>query len=141
MDERSGIEILIEDEDLVVRPGQNLRGGFRAASGDPVHARKAELSVLWYTEGKGTEDMGVVFHQTVAENRQLDAQDAFPFEVKMPDSPWSYDGKILKIRWAVRVRLQPDHGKEIAGEQRFFLLPEGVDAPPSAGDAGQDQED
>lgn len=129
MVEATSVEILIDDEDLIVLPGQHLRGGFRVTSADPVYVKKAEISVLWYTEGKGDEDMGVVFLDSVAEGQQLDAQQAFPFDVTVPDHPWSYDGKIVKIRWAVRVRLFPEHGSEIAAEQRFHLLPKGMTAP------------
>lgn len=123
--EEARIEFLLEDTDRVLHPGQELAGGFRLNTALPVMVRHVELSVLWYTEGKGDTDEGVIHHETCAENTQIDAARAFSFRVTLPEAPWSYDGKIVKIRWVVRVRIKPENGAELAAEERFYLLPKG----------------
>lgn len=119
----SQVEILLEDPDMILNPGQTLNGGFRVNTMIGVPVKRAEVSVLWYTMGKGDTDEGVIHCQSFAEDGMLDAQTAFPFSVVLPDAPWSYDGKIVKIRWAVRVRIYPKEGKEVAAEQNFRLWP------------------
>lgn len=119
------IEILLELPEGCARPGQALRGGLRLNVPEPLSVQRLEASAVWYTEGRGDKDEGVVWHQTLAENEELDSQRAFPLEIPMPEGPWTYDGKLIKIRWVVRVRVKPQGESEIAGEKPFSLLPPG----------------
>lgn len=92
-----------------------------------------ERSVLWYTEGKGDEDLGVVHFERVgfagentdgvgrSSTRKEDLQsggrgapraaDSAPrlaagsLTVRLPVSPLSYEGLIVKVAWCVRVRV------------------------------------
>jgi hypothetical protein len=82
-----------------------------------------EASVLWHTEGKGEEDMGVHFFE-----RRLpgDAEDGDlrplrRFRTTLPSSPLSYSGAIFTIRWSVRVRFFLRRGREYLQEQPFTL--------------------
>lgn len=92
------------------------------------HVRRAsitavEVSVLWLTEGKGTEDMGVHFFQRLSGN-SLGAIDwSIPqhLHVPLPDSPLSYEGAIIKISWCVRVRFYMNDGTEMVGQEPFYL--------------------
>jgi hypothetical protein len=82
----------------------------------------AETSIIWTTEGKGDEDMGV--HFFVRRNRAKLNEDrslVYRFETKLPPSPLSYDGSMVKIRWLVRVKLFLKKGKVIANEREFRL--------------------
>lgn len=123
-DSEGEVEILLDSKGGVLRPGQTLSGGCRLNTAFPVAVKRVELSVLWYTMGKGDTDEGVIHFATVAENEEIDARRAFTFSVTLPEAPWSYDGKIVKILWAVRVRVFPKNGKEISTEEGFRLLPE-----------------
>jgi len=74
----------------------------------PEHDISAiETSVVWLTEGKGDTDIGVHFF----ERRQSNAITNETFQQKqrlstvLPSSPLSYEGKVLSIRWCVRVRI------------------------------------
>ena len=110
------------------RPGQPLSGQYWIKSIEPAHVKAVELSVLWHTVGKGDEDMAV------HEFWRRDAEDGFPidsgqpehFETTLPNSPLSYEGRIIKLRWCVRVRAFPYRGKEIVGQKVFRL----GDVPP-----------
>lgn len=82
-----------------------------------------ECSVIWITEGKGEEDIGVHFF----ERRNKQALTAETFKVAqristvLPSSPLSYEGRILKVRWCVRVRLFLLEGDQ-ATEDKYFKL-------------------
>lgn len=76
-----------------------------AGTGDAV-VRVIERSALWYTEGKGEEDLGVCFFERVTDAAALPpAQRQGEFSFRLPASPMTYEGIIVKIRWCVRVRL------------------------------------
>jgi len=82
-----------------------------------------EVSVVWLTEGKGTEDLGVHFFQRLT-GYSLAASDwSLPqkVQVPLPDSPLSYEGKLLKISWCVRVRFYLNDGTELVAQQPFYL--------------------
>lgn len=129
MEPASHIEILLDDRDLILRPGETLRGGWRYNHTESLAVRKAEVFVLWFTEGKGDTDEGTVWQRTSVEAGSLDAGRAFPFELQLPAGPWTYDGRIVKIRWAVRVFVTPEKGPPFAAEERFQLRPAGYTRP------------
>jgi hypothetical protein len=82
-----------------------------------------EASVIWLTEGKGEEDLGVHFFERRLPG-DADDGDLRPmrrFRVLLPNSPLSYDGAIVRIRWCVRVRLFARRGREFVLEHPFTL--------------------
>lgn len=102
------------------RPGDRLT--FRYEVDDAEELNAVEASILWYTEGKGDEDLGVHFF----ERRTLDSHDDLrgptTVEVVLPNSPLSYEGQIVKIRWCARVRVFPRKGRPYHEEASFRLL-------------------
>jgi hypothetical protein len=109
----------------VYRSGDILRAEYQidAVASDNVQA--VELSVLWYTEGKGDEDLAVHFFErrVAADADDGDLRRLYRFKTELPNSPLSYSGEILKIRWCGRVRIFLRRGKEIFFDQPFQLLP------------------
>lgn len=82
-----------------------------------------ELSVLWFTEGKGSEDIGVHLFENVSgeELAQRSFESPRIVQTLLPASPLSYEGSLFKIRWCVRLRLFLNDGREITTEQPFYL--------------------
>lgn len=82
-----------------------------------------EVSVVWLTEGKGTEDLGVHFFQRLTGNSLAATDWSIPqlINVPLPDSPLSYEGRLLKISWCVRVRFYLNDGTELVAQQPFYL--------------------
>ena len=82
-----------------------------------------EVSVVWLTEGKGTEDLGVHFFQRLTGNSIAASDWSIPqqLQVPLPDSPLSYEGRLLKISWCVRVRFYLNDGTELVAQQPFYL--------------------
>ena len=82
-----------------------------------------EASVLWFTEGKGEEDIGVHFFERrlPADAEEADLRPLRRFRTRLPNSPLSYNGAIVRIRWCVRLRLFLRRGREFVLEQPFTL--------------------
>ena len=81
-----------------------------------------EHSVLWYTEGKGEEDLGVHFFDRVSDPDRLPPLAASgDFTTTLPPSPLSYEGVIVKIRWCVRVRCFFAGGRDFVSEHEFTI--------------------
>ncbi len=105
------------------QPGQRLSGHFMAEGAVPWMVRSAELSILWYTAGKGDEDFAVHhFERFVDEpGRPLDLRLPHRFATALPASPLSYDGRIVKVCWCARLRIYPQQGPETLTEAVFRL--------------------
>ncbi len=113
-------------------PGDMLETSYRVAAIDPATITAVERSVVWYTEGKGEEDFGVIFFDrliadsagTVSDEPTASAAADWPsggFSIRLPSSPLSYEGLIVKIRWCIRVRLIFSSGRDFVSEHVFFL--------------------
>jgi hypothetical protein len=116
------IRIALDSPNGHYQSGDRLTGRFSVDGPQAFAARAAELSVLWYTAGKGEEDMAVHhFERLVDEpSRPLDLRVPRRFASNLPASPLSYDGHIVKVCWCVRLRLFLPQGQEVA-EQAFRL--------------------
>ena len=78
----------------------------------------AELSIVWYTTGKGDEDLHVhVFERWAPKADPGDRE----LSTRLPMSPLSYAGVIVKVCWCVRVRLFLDGGRQVLVEEPFQL--------------------
>lgn len=116
-------------------PGETLAGRFRWDVEHPDRVSSVEMSILWYTEGKGDEDLGVHYFEEHTIGGQAPHRVAWrPFSTKLPNSPLCYDGPLIKIRWCVRVRVFLETGKDVVGEKHFRLghVPAPCQAPPAA---------
>jgi hypothetical protein len=107
----------------VFRPGDELVAEYQLDAVDPREITAVELSVLWYTEGKGDEDLAVHFFQRrlPADAEEGDLRRLYEFRTVLPKSPLSYSGQIVKIRWGARVRVFFRGGKEVFFEQPFVM--------------------
>ncbi|HJT77192.1 MAG TPA: hypothetical protein VJ739_08320 [Gemmataceae bacterium] len=117
------VVIDLDREDAAYRPGDTLSATYRCAAEPRGDVNALEVSVLWYTEGKGDEDLGVHHFERLGgtEDGPLDVAASRRLSVRLPNSPLSYDGVLIKIRWCVRVRVFLPGGKEWLGEAPFRL--------------------
>jgi len=105
------------------RAGERLTGRYVLEGAPSRPARAVEVSVLWYTAGKGEEDMAVHhFERHVDEpTKPLDLRIPRRFATVLPLSPHSYDGISVKVCWCVRVRVFMPQGQETMTEATFRL--------------------
>jgi hypothetical protein len=118
-------EAVIRLEQERYRPGDLLAGAF-VFDGWPPERYTVELSVLWRTEGKGDEDLGVILFREWSWQRTplLKFDQPQGFEVSLPRAPLSYKGVLIKIHWLVRVRLRWEPAGEQVAEVPFELGPQ-----------------
>ena len=117
------IHLSLDSPDAHYQPGERLIGRFTIEGGPPLTARAAELSILWYTAGKGDEDMSIHHFERLVDEpaRPLDLRIPQRFSTVLPASPLSYDGQIVKVCWCVRVRVFLPQGQESVTEAAFRL--------------------
>jgi hypothetical protein len=121
------------------QPHDSLAVKYSIAGIENEQVRAIEHSVLWYTEGKGEEDLGIHLFQRITDQALLPpAAVTGSFSTQLPASPLSYEGVIVKVRWCVRVRLFFQGGRDFVTEHEFDMgcLPP---ARPVAGAARQEE--
>jgi hypothetical protein len=102
----SGVVLRLDREHGVYLPGDTLSGQFYLEGISRTELGGAELSVLWFTEGKGTSDLGIhAVWRFQPEECPLDWRWPQRFSTIIPRAPWSYEGFLIKIRWVVRLRI------------------------------------
>jgi len=114
------IEVQFDRPHRQHEPREQLAVRYRIEGCDGERIRAIEHSVLWYTEGKGEEDLGVHFFQRVTDRAMMPPMTtASAFSTPLPQSPLSYEGVIVKVRWCVRVRLFFEDSRDFVSEHVF----------------------
>jgi hypothetical protein len=103
--------------------GDELVCEYQIDAVDPADIQAVEASVLWHTEGKGEDDLGVHFFERrlPADAENGDLRPMRRLRTRLPNSPLSYRGAILSIQWCVRLRLFLRRGRDYVVEQAFTL--------------------
>lgn len=99
----SPLTIDIEQIQTAFLPGQVISGTASWNLDKPP--KQACLRLLWYTQGRGTEDVGILESVEFDMPRPTDNRS---FEFRLPAGPYSFSGTLISLIWAVEV--------EVAGE-------------------------
>lgn len=114
--------------------GQPLRAYWQLGNWGEQEIVGLEGSVLWFTEGKGDEDLHVHhfarWNESQLQRLSLSARHAI--DCVLPLSPVSYHGTLLRICWCVRFRLFRSGGLESVAQQPFQMLGIGRDTDRSS---------
>ena len=104
-------------------PGDTLSGFYSLSDVRHSAVDSVEISILWRTEGKGNEDVGVhaFWKLSVQDGDWIDPLRPCRFSAKLPKSPLSYEGNLIKIRWYARVRAFLATGEQLVDETPFRL--------------------
>lgn len=92
------MEIVIAENRNAFTHGENI-GGLLRWNLDQA-PRWLELRLFWYTEGKGTQNVGVEAQQRFTD---LSISGERPFQFIAPAHPPSCSGKLVSIRWALEL--------------------------------------
>ena len=96
----SELEIRTRGDNNGFLPGEELAGEVLWKSdSDPG---PVELRLFWHTEGKGTRDVKVVETLSFSVPNRQDRRD---FSFRLPDSPYSFSGKLVSVVWALELVL------------------------------------
>ena len=120
---QSLVNLIILNQREEYMPGDRLECEYRLQLVDEDDLQAIETSVLWYTEGKGEEDIGVHFFRR-RQRREMaegDLSRIHRFSVVLPQTPLSYDGQMVRIHWCVRVKLFFGRGKQKMFDRPFRL--------------------
>ena len=107
----------------VYYPGETLVGNYSISDDRSSIVESLEISVLWRTEGKGSEDVGVhaFWKLSSLDGDWIDPLRPGRFSTKLPKSPLSYEGNLIKIRWYARIRAFLANGTQLVDEAPFRL--------------------
>ena len=96
------LSIQLEPDKTAFRPGDSVAGtGSWQLDDQP---KQVELRLLWYTQGKGDEDAGLVETMTFAQPSPADRR---PFHFTLPTAPYSFSGSLISLTWALELSTQP----------------------------------
>ena len=94
----SAFRITLEGARAAFAPGETIAGEVAWSAPNPPGS--LALRLFWYTQGKGTRDVGLVWEEPIdaiaATGRQR-------FRVKAPEHPPSVSGRLVSICWALEV--------------------------------------
>ena len=117
------ISIQLLGPERTYQPRSTLVCEYQLDAIDPAEITAVEASVLWYTEGKGDEDLSVHYFErrTPTDVVDGDLRSLRRVECRLPATPLSYHGFLFKIRWCVRVRAFLRGGRDIFADEVFQL--------------------
>ena len=98
----SDLQLQLQDGRTGFLPGESMTGTASWQVANPP--AKAELSLIWATRGKGTQDMDMV--QTIPFS-DPQARDSRPFKITLPESPYSFSGQLISLIWMLELNLDP----------------------------------
>lgn len=84
------------------RPGDTIEGTVHWHFSEPPE--RVELRLFWATEGKGDQDLEVVAIVPFDPPR---AQGEAPFQIQLPEGPYSFSGKLITLSWALEAVAHP----------------------------------
>ena len=98
----SELDIQLRDNKTRYAPGETVHGSVQwNVEGNP---KRLDLSLLWYTAGKGTRDVGII------ETVEIDNPGAFgsrDFAFSLPYGPYSFSGKLISLVWTLELMASP----------------------------------
>ena len=106
------------ESDPSLEPGSELRGrvDWQTSVQQP---KSVMISLLWHTEGKGTEDIEIVSQIEVKDPPISGSRD---FSFQLPEFPWSFSGTLISLEWRLEASVEPGGLVEY---QRLVLAPGG----------------
>ena len=116
------ISIRLDRPQRAYQVGETIHCQYQVDRVELSQLQAVEASLLWYTEGKGEEDLGVhYFQRNIPTADEPDIRALRQFQAMLPGSPLSYEGIIIKIQWCARVRVFLQDGTTYTQDQAFLL--------------------
>jgi hypothetical protein len=106
-------------------PGETVEGTVGWHFDAP--ARNVELRLLWYTEGKGDQDVTIV---EIVPYGNPGTEGIRAFHLRLPAGPFSFSGKLISLLWALEAVAEPGGWAErlpitVSPTRQELLLPSG----------------
>jgi hypothetical protein len=94
--------VSIRGVEALYRPGQTVTGTVEW-TGDTA-PRRIEVRLFWLTSGAGPGQIGLVERLTISDP---EASGSSRFEFILPKGPWSFQGMLTALSWAVEALIVP----------------------------------
>tara|TARA_R110001592_G_scaffold99251_2_gene282927 strand:+ start:1273 stop:1641 length:369 start_codon:yes stop_codon:yes gene_type:complete len=92
------ISLQLNQDPTGLVPGQVIDG---VAEWDLEDApKRAALRLFWYTDGRGTQDVGVV-EELALPTTHRNGKGTFRFTI--PTLPYSFQGQLITLKWAIEL--------------------------------------
>lgn len=89
------------------RPGEEVAGRALWILDEPPKA--VEVRLFWYTEGKGTQDDGLIDCARFDAPAERGEED---FRFTLPAEPYTFSGKLISLIWALELVVLPSDETE-----------------------------
>jgi hypothetical protein len=114
------IAVVLAGDRAAFRPGEAVAGA--ADWRLEAAPERVEVRLFWYTQGKGTQDVGIVDRQTFERPGQEASQG---FRFRLPEGPYSFSGKLISLAWAVEVVAEAAGGEGEVARREIVVSPTG----------------
>jgi hypothetical protein len=101
-EDEPGLAIELEDGRAAFRPGETVTGVARWDLDEKP--TDVVLRLFWFTEGRGTRDVGVVVEKRFEAPGREDRR---TFQLRLPEGPYSFSGKLISLIWALELVADP----------------------------------
>jgi hypothetical protein len=96
------LKIVLQEDKTVFVPRETIRGVIEWNQDTPP--RRLDLSLFWYTAGRGIRDVGMV-HNVWFDDPGARGSKEFSFA--LPDGPFSCSGRLVSVIWAIELTCSP----------------------------------
>ena len=96
------LSLALHEDQATFAPRETIRGTARWNLDENPH--HLELSLFWYTAGKGTRDVDVIQTYRLDEPGASGSRD---FSFSLPEGPYSFSGKLISLIWAIELTASP----------------------------------
>ena len=98
----NSLRVATQQQKTSFTPGEEVTGAVSwSLDREP---KSAVVRLFWYTEGKGTRDVGVVAEEQISTPRQKDERS---FRFTLPAAPYTFSGKLISLLWAIELVIEP----------------------------------
>lgn len=96
------LKIVLHEDKTAFAPRETIRGAIEWNL--DATPRRFDLSLFWYTAGRGMRDVGTVHTLRIDDP---DARGSKDFSFALPEGPFSVSGKLVSVIWAIELTCSP----------------------------------
>lgn len=106
--------------------GRCVTGRVRIDASVATKTRRITACLEWKTEGRGNRNTGTASRVTIHEGDLYEGMSIrYEFELRIPeDGPISYEGHLIRILWAVMVRIDIPWGRDVVERAAITVVPD-----------------
>ncbi len=106
----SQLDITLRQDKTDYAPHERVEGALRWSLESSAH--RIEVSLLWYTSGRGKRNVGVIDTLKIDHPSAVGSRD---FAFTLPEGPYSFTGKLITMTWALEATSLP--GKQTVRQE------------------------